>query len=100
MFKLIKPIDEASIIRDINTKQIIGYSILIVPKDVNKSIINVVIPEEYEDKVEVIKDKSGVVKELLVYEIQDLKNFLINLKQVIEVEMIDNIPVKEDSFEI
>jgi hypothetical protein len=100
MFKLIKPIDEVSIIRDINTKQIIGYSILIVPEDVNKSIINVVIPEEYEDKVEVIKDKSGVVKELLVYEIQDLKNFLINLKQVIEVEMIDNIPVKEDSFEI
>lgn len=100
MFKLIKPIDEVSIIRDINTKQIIGYSILIVPEDVNKSIINVVIPEEYEDKVEVIKDKSGVVKELLVYEIQDLKNFLINLKQVIKVEMIDNIPVKEDSFEI
>lgn len=100
MFKLIKPIDEVSIIRDINTKQIIGYSILIVPEDVNKSIINVVIPEEYEDKVEVIKGKSGVVKELLVYEIQDLKNFLINLKQVIKVEMIDNIPVKEDSFEI
>ncbi len=100
MFKLIKPIDEVSIIRDINTKQIIGYSILIVPEDVNKSIINVVIPEEYEDKVEVIKDKSGVVKELLVYEIKDLKNFLINLKQVIEVEMIDNNPVKEDSFEI
>lgn len=100
MFKLIKPIDEVSIIRDINTKQIIGYSILIVPEDVNKSIINIVIPEEYEDKVEVIKDKSGVVKELLVYEIQDLKNFLINLKQVIKVEMIDNIPVKEDSFEI
>ena len=100
MFKLIKPIDEVSVIRDINTKQIIGYSILIVPEDVNKSIINVVIPEEYKDKVEVIKDKSGVVKELLVYEIQDLKNFLINLKQVIKVEMIDNIPVKEDSFEI
>ncbi len=100
MFKLIKPIDEVSEIRDINTQQIKGYRILIKPEDVNKSIINIEIPEKYKDKIEIIKDSSGVISEILVYEVINLKDFLKNLKQDMEVELVDNQPIKEESFEI
>ncbi len=100
MFKLIKPVDEVSEIRDINTQQIKGYRIFIKPEDVNKSIVDVKIPEKYQGKVEIIKDSSGVISEILVYEVINLKEFLINLKKDIKVELVDNKPIKEESFEI